>query len=60
MHRHKQCWSVFLKLKIALKLRCFAKLSALRKESDGESEDARRPLENLPTTSKTFKAIYTC
>eukprot|EP00972_Heterocapsa_arctica_P076167 11237202-Heterocapsa_arctica.AAC.1 len=34
------------------------------KETNGDSEDARRPfekpLETFKTTLKTFKAIYTC
>eukprot|EP00972_Heterocapsa_arctica_P095757 14123136-Heterocapsa_arctica.AAC.1 len=42
-----QCWSLCLKLKIGLKLRFSAKRSAFCGESDGDSEDARRPFKNL-------------
>eukprot|EP00972_Heterocapsa_arctica_P062306 9183751-Heterocapsa_arctica.AAC.1 len=43
----KQCWSVFLKLKVGLKLRVCAKLSAFCGEYNGDGEDARRPFSNL-------------
>eukprot|EP00972_Heterocapsa_arctica_P043947 6490283-Heterocapsa_arctica.AAC.1 len=36
-------WSVLLKLNIGLRLRCCGQLSAFREESNGDSEDARRP-----------------
>eukprot|EP00972_Heterocapsa_arctica_P054580 8039873-Heterocapsa_arctica.AAC.1 len=51
---------MLLKLKIGLKLRCCAKLSASCEETNGDSEDARRPCKNLRKPSNTFKAIYTC
>eukprot|EP00972_Heterocapsa_arctica_P016839 2486031-Heterocapsa_arctica.AAC.1 len=51
-HRKQQVWSMCLKLKIGLKLRLNANLSAFCKESDGDSEDAGRPLENLQTHCK--------
>eukprot|EP00972_Heterocapsa_arctica_P077164 11380904-Heterocapsa_arctica.AAC.1 len=59
-------WSELWKLKIALKLRCCANLSAFWEEYNGDSEDARIPFNNMFTTfnncqtpSNTFKAMYT-
>eukprot|EP00972_Heterocapsa_arctica_P015386 2267927-Heterocapsa_arctica.AAC.1 len=40
-----------------LKLRCCAKLSAFCEESDGGSEDTRRPFEHLQKPSKAFKPL---
>eukprot|EP00972_Heterocapsa_arctica_P013743 2027047-Heterocapsa_arctica.AAC.1 len=59
----KQCRNVSLKRKLGLQLRCCARLPAFCEASDGDSEDARRPSQNLKQhfrkPSKTFKAIYT-
>eukprot|EP00972_Heterocapsa_arctica_P100201 14774733-Heterocapsa_arctica.AAC.1 len=46
-HRQKRCWSMLLKLRIGLKLRFSAKVSAFCEEYNGDSEDARRPFKNL-------------
>eukprot|EP00972_Heterocapsa_arctica_P023669 3487463-Heterocapsa_arctica.AAC.1 len=54
-HRTKQCWSLLLKLKIGLKLRCCAKVSAFCEESNGDSEDARRPFKQTQKPSKTVQ-----
>eukprot|EP00972_Heterocapsa_arctica_P088210 13006505-Heterocapsa_arctica.AAC.1 len=49
-----------LKLNIGLKLRVCAQFSAFCEQYDGDSEDARRPFNNLQQPSRTFKATYTC
>eukprot|EP00972_Heterocapsa_arctica_P082349 12134563-Heterocapsa_arctica.AAC.1 len=56
---------VFEALKWPLKLIFCAKLSAFCKESNGDSEDARRPLKHLQTTVKNLQShlrlyVYTC
>eukprot|EP00972_Heterocapsa_arctica_P098865 14588049-Heterocapsa_arctica.AAC.1 len=50
-------WSVLLKFKIGLKLRCCAKLSVLYEESNGDGEDARRPLNNIQKPSTTLRNL---
>eukprot|EP00972_Heterocapsa_arctica_P115369 16447346-Heterocapsa_arctica.AAC.1 len=44
----EQVWSMCLKLRMGLKLRFCAKLSAFCEESNGDREDARRPFKNPP------------
>eukprot|EP00972_Heterocapsa_arctica_P025589 3765364-Heterocapsa_arctica.AAC.1 len=54
-----------LGLQIGLKLRCCAKQSAFCGESNGDSEDARRPFEDRSETLKNLQShihlyAYTC
>eukprot|EP00972_Heterocapsa_arctica_P102390 15086385-Heterocapsa_arctica.AAC.1 len=58
-HRNQQVWSMPLKFNIDIKLRCCATRSTFCEECNGDSEDARRPFQNLQKPSNTFNNLQT-